>query len=188
MINLIASRKINLKETLAAVILSLFILSALSSMASAQSLAGGLGLNPTQGAAGTSVIVSGTGFVGAVTVYFNYASVGTATAGGNGAWTATVTVPATLPAAQYTVTATDSVGHTGSAVFVVTSSAVTAPPVTTTPTPAPVVTPTPASTATPTPKVPEFAAPILVVIALAGVTLGAIAKKKIEIGPACAKA
>ena len=177
MINLIASRKINLKQTLVAVILSLFVLSAMTSLAAGQGMAGVMSVSPTTGAAGAAITVSGTGFSGTVAIKFNFVQISTATVGGNGAFTATITVPQ-VPAGQYEVSADDTSGHSGDAFFNVASSSVTAPPPT-----APPMTPTPPPTTapTPTPTVPEFAAPILIAIALAVVTLSAIPMRKPKI-------
>ncbi|HEX8967112.1 MAG TPA: hypothetical protein VF937_04475 [Chloroflexota bacterium] len=67
-----------------------------------------LSFNPPQAAAGTSLTVTGSGFRPgeSVQLSFNGAVIGTSTADTNGAFTQTFTVPATLAAGQYGVTAT----------------------------------------------------------------------------------
>ena len=67
-----------------------------------------LSFNPTQAAPGTSLTVTGAGFKPgeAVTLSFNGPDVGTATADTNGNVTWTFTIPSTLGAGQYGVTAT----------------------------------------------------------------------------------
>jgi hypothetical protein len=107
-----------------------------------------LSFNPTQAAPGASLTVNGSGFRAgeSVTLSFNGPTVATATAdtGGNVVWT--FTIPATLAAGQYGVTATGaSSGFVANATY--TLAAGGTPVATTGPTAAPTVSPT----ATPAP-------------------------------------
>ena len=111
-----------------------------------------LSFDPTQAAPGASLTVNGAGFEAgeSVTLGFNGPTVATATAdtGGNVVWT--FTVPASLAAGQYGVTATGaSSGTVVNATYtLVAATAVptTAPTAATTATPSPAASPTPAAT------------------------------------------
>jgi hypothetical protein len=107
-----------------------------------------LSFNPAQAAPGTSLTVTGAGFRAgeSVTLSFNGPTVATTTAdtGGNVVWT--FTVPASLGAGQYGVTATGvSSGIAANATYTLTAG------VTAVPTTAPTAGPTAMPTATPVP-------------------------------------
>ena len=109
-----------------------------------------LAFNPTQAAPGTSVVVAGAGFQPGetVTLTFNGPQVGTATVDTNGDFSVTFTVPASLAAGQYGVTAT---GGTSGVVVNMTYTLVAGPTPVATTAPAPAATATPQATAAPQP-------------------------------------
>jgi hypothetical protein len=115
--------------------------------------AAALAFNPPQAAPGTSITVTGTNFKPGetVTLSFNGPTVGTETADTNGQVTFTFTVPATVAAGQYGVTAT---GQTSG--FVVNSTYTLVAGATPVATAAVTTTPTPAAAPAPQPIAPPM--------------------------------
>jgi hypothetical protein len=148
---------VGLKEGLARVTLALLVLSILTSAAAITPVAKAQGteldIGPIQGPVGTVVSVAGTGFgVNAqVSISFGQSAVATATADGAGTINTGFTVPS-VSQGTYTVTATDALGTSATAQFIVTSESPTPTP-TATPAPTPTATPTPTLTSTPTPSI-----------------------------------
>jgi hypothetical protein len=113
-----------------------------------------LTFNPTQAAPGASVTVMGAGFQAgeSVTLTFNGPTVGTATADTTGGVTWTFTVPATLSAGQFGVTATGATsGTVVNATYTLTAG----------PTAVPTAAPTAQATATPAPTSVPNAPPMV---------------------------
>jgi len=116
-----------------------------------------LSLSSSQGAVGSTVTLSVSGFAASETVDFGISlnipnpqieSIGSITANSNGYGSISVTVP-NVAATQYTISAVGQTsGDTATEPFTVTAS--------TTATPIPTVTPTPATVVSPSPTIPEF--------------------------------
>ncbi len=105
-----------------------------------------LTFNPTEAPPGTSLTVTGAGFKPgeSVTLSFNGPNVGTATADTNGNVTWTFTIPSTLGAGQYGVTATAATsGQVVNATYTLTAGATAVPTAQPTAAPGATTTPTP---------------------------------------------
>jgi len=142
-----------------------------------------LSLSASQGAVGSSLAVTVSGFASDEAVVLSFSNslmLGTITVGDTGQGSGTFTVPSGLTAGDtYTITASGQTsGDSATATFMISGSTSTptpAPSTTSTPTAAPSTTPTPAPTST----IPEFPTWIILPIFAIGILLSiALVRKK----------